>query len=155
MRSCRRGPLLEGNSQTSLVFYADMPLVTEASMRMLLDLHARNEPAAASSRCSPSIARTRAALAVSCAAPAGDVLAIVEEADCTPEQAQLTELNPGLYCYHADWLWETSTRSRSAAKASTISPTWWVLPSPTATGSCPPGRGSRRNAGHQYPRSPG
>ena len=41
---------------------------------------------------------------------AGDVLAIVEEADCTPEQAKLTELNPGLYCYRADWLWENLDR---------------------------------------------
>ncbi len=37
---------------------------------------------------------------------AGDVLAIVEETDCTPEQLRISELNPGLYCYDADWLWQ-------------------------------------------------
>ncbi|MEZ4767568.1 MAG: bifunctional UDP-N-acetylglucosamine diphosphorylase/glucosamine-1-phosphate N-acetyltransferase GlmU [Caldilineales bacterium] len=31
--------------------------------------------------------------------------AIVEEVDCTPEQRLITELNPGLYCFDADWLW--------------------------------------------------
>ena len=35
-------PLLAGESQTTLVFYADMPLVTETSMRTLLEIHARN-----------------------------------------------------------------------------------------------------------------
>ena len=38
-------PSLAGESQTMLVFYADMPLVTETSMRMLLELHAVNAAA--------------------------------------------------------------------------------------------------------------
>jgi bifunctional UDP-N-acetylglucosamine pyrophosphorylase/glucosamine-1-phosphate N-acetyltransferase len=37
----------------------------------------------------------------------GEVVAIVEEADCTPEQRRITELNPGVYCFDADWLWQT------------------------------------------------
>ena len=36
----------------------------------------------------------------------GDVQAIVEEVDCTPEQRLITELNPGLYCFDAAWLWQ-------------------------------------------------
>ncbi|MBV7336934.1 bifunctional UDP-N-acetylglucosamine diphosphorylase/glucosamine-1-phosphate N-acetyltransferase GlmU [Chloroflexi bacterium TSY] len=31
--------------------------------------------------------------------------AIIEEADCTPEQKQIRELNPGIYCFDAEWLW--------------------------------------------------
>ena len=34
----------------------------------------------------------------------GEIQAIVEEADCTPEQRQIQELNPGIYCFDAAWL---------------------------------------------------
>jgi bifunctional UDP-N-acetylglucosamine pyrophosphorylase/glucosamine-1-phosphate N-acetyltransferase len=36
----------------------------------------------------------------------GSVQAIVEEADATPEQLHIRELNAGAYCFSADWLWE-------------------------------------------------
>lgn len=36
----------------------------------------------------------------------GKVLAIVEEAQCSDEQKQIKELNVGLYCFDADWLWQ-------------------------------------------------
>src|SRR5690606_23466424 len=35
----------------------------------------------------------------------GEIQAIVEEVDCTPEQRQIRELNPGIYCFDAEWLW--------------------------------------------------
>ena len=35
----------------------------------------------------------------------GRVQAIVEEADCTPDQLATHELNPGVYCFDAPWLW--------------------------------------------------
>jgi bifunctional UDP-N-acetylglucosamine pyrophosphorylase/glucosamine-1-phosphate N-acetyltransferase len=30
---------------------------------------------------------------------------VVEEVDCTPEQKAIRELNAGVYCFEADWLW--------------------------------------------------
>jgi bifunctional UDP-N-acetylglucosamine pyrophosphorylase/glucosamine-1-phosphate N-acetyltransferase len=36
----------------------------------------------------------------------GEIVAIVEEAYCTPEQLLIKELNPGVYCFDAEWLWE-------------------------------------------------
>ena len=100
-------PLLQGSSETVLVFYADMPLVTSESMQALLALHERNRAQGGvlsmltfdhhSPRGFGRIVRNSA----------GDVLAIVEEADCTPEQLRIVELNPGLYCYDADWLWRS------------------------------------------------
>jgi bifunctional UDP-N-acetylglucosamine pyrophosphorylase/glucosamine-1-phosphate N-acetyltransferase len=35
----------------------------------------------------------------------GQVQAIIEEAECTPEQLAIQELNPGVYCFDAEWLW--------------------------------------------------
>src|SRR5690606_7534681 len=34
----------------------------------------------------------------------GAVTAIVEEAQCTPEQLAISELNVGAYCFDANWL---------------------------------------------------
>lgn len=36
----------------------------------------------------------------------GAVHKIVEEVDCTPEQLAVRELNPGVYCFNAQWLWQ-------------------------------------------------
>ncbi len=36
---------------------------------------------------------------------AGRVQAIVEEVNCTPEQLAIRELNVGVYCFEAQWLW--------------------------------------------------
>lgn len=36
----------------------------------------------------------------------GGVRAIVEEVDASPEQLLVKELNPGVYCFNADWLWD-------------------------------------------------
>ena len=40
----------------------------------------------------------------------GRVQAIVEEAECTPEQRAIRELNPGVYCFEAAWLWPQLTQ---------------------------------------------
>ncbi len=41
---------------------------------------------------------------------AGGVRAIVEEAQATPEEMQIRELNAGVYCFKADWLWQALPR---------------------------------------------
>lgn len=98
--------LLAGESQTTLVFYADMPLVTEASMYRLLEIHGRNSATGGVLSMLTFESTNPRGFGRIVRNTAGDVLAIVEEADCTPEQTKLTELNPGLYCYRSDWLWE-------------------------------------------------
>jgi bifunctional UDP-N-acetylglucosamine pyrophosphorylase/glucosamine-1-phosphate N-acetyltransferase len=37
----------------------------------------------------------------------GRVQAVVEEVDATPEQLSIRELNAGVYCFSANWLWES------------------------------------------------
>ncbi len=41
---------------------------------------------------------------------AGKVAAIVEEAQATPEQLKITELNPSIYCLNSAWLWDALRR---------------------------------------------
>ncbi|RME75939.1 MAG: UDP-N-acetylglucosamine diphosphorylase/glucosamine-1-phosphate N-acetyltransferase [Chloroflexi bacterium] len=47
---------------------------------------------------------------------AGFVSAIVEEADCTPEQKAIRELNVGAYIFNAQWLWQNLPRIPVSAK---------------------------------------
>jgi bifunctional UDP-N-acetylglucosamine pyrophosphorylase/glucosamine-1-phosphate N-acetyltransferase len=105
-----RSALADNGTEAVLVFYADMPLVTEATMRKLLSLHAGNvQDGGVLSMLTFESSNPRGFGRV-VRSTAGDVLAIVEEVDCTPQQAGLTELNPGLYCYQAAWLWENLDR---------------------------------------------
>jgi bifunctional UDP-N-acetylglucosamine pyrophosphorylase/glucosamine-1-phosphate N-acetyltransferase len=47
---------------------------------------------------------------------AGEIQAIVEEVDCTPEQRAVKELNPGVYCFDAEWLWANLDKIPLSAK---------------------------------------
>jgi bifunctional UDP-N-acetylglucosamine pyrophosphorylase/glucosamine-1-phosphate N-acetyltransferase len=40
----------------------------------------------------------------------GEVQAIIEEAHATPEQLAIREMNAGVYCFSADWLWDVLPR---------------------------------------------
>lgn len=100
-------PVLKGRADAVLVFYADMPTLSAATQRRLADLFA--EGVAAGKR--PALAM----LTVTRDDPqafgrvvrnaTGEIQAVVEEAYCTPEQLQIKELNPGVYCFDAEWLW--------------------------------------------------
>jgi bifunctional UDP-N-acetylglucosamine pyrophosphorylase/glucosamine-1-phosphate N-acetyltransferase len=46
----------------------------------------------------------------------GEVEAIIEEADCTPEQLEINELNVSMYCFQSDWLWENLPKIQISAK---------------------------------------
>lgn len=99
-------PQLDDDIDTVLVTYADMPLLTSATLRRLLDLYGAHRRADLTlalamltfSRDNPQgfgrIVR----------APNGNVTGIVEEVDCTPTQLLIRELNPGIYCFDAAWL---------------------------------------------------
>jgi bifunctional UDP-N-acetylglucosamine pyrophosphorylase / glucosamine-1-phosphate N-acetyltransferase len=105
--------LLAAEGGTILVTYADMPLLTVDTLRGLADTHARD-------------GAVLSLLTVSAGDPRGfgrvvrdargQVLAIVEEADCTPEQRAIRELNAGIYCFEASWLWENLSRLPLSAK---------------------------------------
>src|SRR5688572_3824633 len=45
-----------------------------------------------------------------------DIVAIIEEVDCTPEQLRIRELNPGIYCFDGAWLWENLPKLQVSSK---------------------------------------
>jgi bifunctional UDP-N-acetylglucosamine pyrophosphorylase/glucosamine-1-phosphate N-acetyltransferase len=95
---------LRGQSDLVLVTYGDMPLIRAETLRKLVEAQIGNPgPLTMLTVISPRpsdfgrIVRDAN----------GKVTAIVEAAQAAPEQLRLTELNPGAYCFNADWLWRT------------------------------------------------
>jgi bifunctional UDP-N-acetylglucosamine pyrophosphorylase/glucosamine-1-phosphate N-acetyltransferase len=101
-------PHLQGKADAVLLFYADMPLLTAETQRQLAVTF--EEGVVAGKR--PAMAMLTVvrddpqAFGRVVRNQAGEIEAIVEEAYCTPEQRLITELNPGVYCFDATWLWE-------------------------------------------------
>jgi bifunctional UDP-N-acetylglucosamine pyrophosphorylase/glucosamine-1-phosphate N-acetyltransferase len=93
---------LHGQADLVLVTYADMPLLTPETLRRLVERQFENPGpitlltlATDDPRGFGHIVRDES----------GAVVKIVEEAVATPEQLAIRELNAGVYCFDADWLW--------------------------------------------------
>ncbi len=100
--------LLQGQAARVLVFYADMPLLRPATLAALAETQAAASGpltmltiTAADPRGFGRVLRDPAT---------GQVTRIVEEAQATPEQLAVRELNAGVYCCEADWLWPALER---------------------------------------------
>ena len=99
--------LLQGNADQILVTTADMPLLTEETLRCVVQAQSENSGPitmltllAEDPRGFGRVVRT-----------AGNrVLEVVEEAQATEEQRQIRELNASVYCFNSDWLWRSLPR---------------------------------------------
>lgn len=95
-------PALDGRCDHVLVTYGDMPLLRPETLRALVETQSRNTGPVTMLTVVSEGLRDFGRVARS---PEGRVHAIVEEAQATPEQKRITELNVGAYCFKADWLW--------------------------------------------------
>jgi bifunctional UDP-N-acetylglucosamine pyrophosphorylase/glucosamine-1-phosphate N-acetyltransferase len=94
--------LLDRSSDMILVTYGDMPLLTSDSFtRIIENQKAQSGPITMLS----TIADDPRGFGRVLRADDGSVSAIVEEAEATSEQLRIHELNTGVYCFSADWLW--------------------------------------------------
>jgi bifunctional UDP-N-acetylglucosamine pyrophosphorylase/glucosamine-1-phosphate N-acetyltransferase len=99
--------LLSGQDGLVLVMSADMPLFTYATLRALVDLqHANPGPL---SMLTMLLDDSHGFGRVVRAAD-GSVAEVVEEAQATPQQLAIRELNVGAYCFRAGWLWQALRR---------------------------------------------
>jgi len=94
--------LLSGKADTLLVTFGDMPLLRKESLEKLIQMHQQtNSPVTMTSfigdeaRGFGRVVRNER----------GEVTAIVEQVDATPEQLAIREYNVSAYCFAADWLW--------------------------------------------------
>lgn len=95
--------LLQGQADTVVVTYGDMPLLQTTTLNSLAGLHA-------SSGATVTMLTVRSDDPMGFGRiirdPVARVLGIVEESEATPEQLGIRELNCGVYCFNANWMWE-------------------------------------------------
>lgn len=94
---------LEGHRGPVLVAYGDTPLVGEETFRRLVGAHVEGGFAAT---LLTAVLDAPHGLGRVVRAVDGSFVRVVEEADCTPEERQLREVNTGLCCFEAQDLRE-------------------------------------------------
>jgi bifunctional UDP-N-acetylglucosamine pyrophosphorylase / glucosamine-1-phosphate N-acetyltransferase len=100
-------PLLQGFNGNVLILCGDVPLTKSETLKALLQCHEERQA-------------TVTVLTAALENPfgygriiknsAGEVTAIVEEKDATPEQRAIREINSGIYCVAADFLFDAVKR---------------------------------------------
>ena len=105
--------LLADKSDLVLVTYADMPLLTARTLGSLVEIAKSHSGPV--SMLTVTSDETRGFGRILRDAN-GQVSGIVEEAQATPEQLNIHELNPGVYCFRADWLWQALKRIQLSPK---------------------------------------
>ncbi|MFA6963463.1 MAG: sugar phosphate nucleotidyltransferase [Patescibacteria group bacterium] len=98
-------PLLRGKTESIIIFYGDNPLYKPSTVKKIIELYEQEKP-------------TVAMLSVVFDDPkfwgfgrilrddSGEVIGIVEQKDCTPEESLVKESNPGFYIFNAEWFWD-------------------------------------------------
>ena len=105
--------LLINKSDLVLVLYADMPLITKEVITNLIELLSQNDGVISmitveldDSHGFGRVVRDKE----------DNVIAIVEEAQATPQQLKIKELNAGIYCFNSDWLWPALKKIKKSEK---------------------------------------
>jgi bifunctional UDP-N-acetylglucosamine pyrophosphorylase/glucosamine-1-phosphate N-acetyltransferase len=106
-------PLLADRTDLVLVIYGDMPLLTAQTLGNLVDKALSNTGPI----CMLTVTTTETRGFGRILRDAkGQVSGIVEEAQATTEQLNIHELNPGVYCFRAAWLWPALKRLQLSPK---------------------------------------
>jgi len=104
---------LEGSADHVIVMYGDMPLLRPEALSALLDLQ---KSSGGPFSMTAVIAQDARGFGRVVRDEQGNVLAIVEEAQATPDQLSITEVNVGLYCFDAVWLWANLPKLKVSPK---------------------------------------
>jgi bifunctional UDP-N-acetylglucosamine pyrophosphorylase/glucosamine-1-phosphate N-acetyltransferase len=104
---------LKGYQGDVLVLYGDTPLLDPATLRRLVGVQKKT---GARGTILTSVLEDQAGKGRVIRNAAGEILEVVEEVDCTPEQRAVRETNSGLYCFHAPSLFAALERIRPANK---------------------------------------
>ena len=98
---------LQGQTDQVLVTYADMPLLTADTLRRLVERQGQNTGPITMLTLEHDKPRGFGRVIRD---QSGAVLRVVEEAVATAEELAVRELNAGVYCFAADWLWSRVDR---------------------------------------------
>ncbi len=105
--------LLKDQCQYVLVLSADMPLITSETLRCLITTQKKHSGPITMVTI---IAENPRGFGRVVRNANHQVQSIVEEAVATPEELLITELNAGIYCFSADWLWEALHKIKISPK---------------------------------------
>ncbi len=94
---------LEGRADIVLALYGDMPLLSSGTIDRLVAGHVGGRSPITMLTC---VHEEPMGFGRILRDGEGHVVGIVEEHEASPEQLAITELNPGVYCFDAAWLWE-------------------------------------------------
>lgn len=100
-------PILQPHADLVLVLPGDLPLLTEATFSRLIACQSQNPGPLT---IVTAIAQQPRNFGRILRQADGSVAAIVEEAQATPEQRTIREVNVGIYCFRAEWLWQNLTK---------------------------------------------
>ncbi|OQY91494.1 MAG: UDP-N-acetylglucosamine diphosphorylase/glucosamine-1-phosphate N-acetyltransferase [Anaerolineae bacterium UTCFX2] len=100
-------PVLKGQAEAVLVTYGDMPLLTRRTIDCIIAAHAAHTGPITMLTMIEEDPRGFGRVLRD---TRGYVTEIVEEAQASPDQLNVRELNPGVYCFSADWLWQALER---------------------------------------------
>jgi bifunctional UDP-N-acetylglucosamine pyrophosphorylase/glucosamine-1-phosphate N-acetyltransferase len=110
-------PVLAGRAEQVIVLYADMPLLQASTLQALEQLFRYEMKNGDLAVAMLTIERSDAqGFGRIIRDQKGNITAIVEEVDCTPEQLLIRELNPGIYCFNGAWLWENLPKLQVSSK---------------------------------------
>jgi len=98
---------LQGKTDLVAVIYADMPLLTASTVQRLVD---RQKSNTGPLTILVLVSNNPRGFGRVIRDTTGAVREVVEEAVATPEQLAINELNAGVYCFDADWLWSNIDR---------------------------------------------
>lgn len=99
--------LLKDNSDYVLVSYADMPLLSAETFKRITETQLQHDGPVT---ILTNIADDPRGFGRIVRDAAGNAQAIVEEHHCSPDQLKIQELNTGVFCVKADWLWSALKR---------------------------------------------
>lgn len=100
-------PLLRGQTDYVLVISADMPLFRPETLARLVEAGQANPGPVT---LLTVVQEDSHGFGRIVRGADGRVQAIVEEAQATPQQLAIREVNVGAYCFRADWLWDALAR---------------------------------------------
>jgi UDP-N-acetylglucosamine diphosphorylase/glucosamine-1-phosphate N-acetyltransferase len=94
-------PQLKDFSGTVLVLAGDVPLISEQTLRRLIDFHLKNKAAATDLT---AILPDAGAYGRIVREPNGEIARIVEKKDASPEELKIREINTGTFCFDKEAL---------------------------------------------------
>ncbi len=103
----------EGKANLVLVSNADLPLLTTETFKKLIAAQKKNQGPFSMLTFNQKEARGFGRVKRS---GSGEVLAIIEETEASPEELAIDELNGGAYCFRTDWLWPALQKLKPSPK---------------------------------------